>query len=127
MTTSYCVDIRQRPQDERLRRRVHVAMACFFALFILLFRLVNSTSVIDAIYILCSYTYGPLLGLFAFALLTKRDVNDRLVPWIAIASPVVCLVVNDVTKRFTDYQFGYELLMTNGLLTFMGLYLAKRK
>lgn len=127
MTTSYCVDIRQRPQDERLRRRVHLGMACIFALFILLFRLVNSTSVIDAIYILCSYTYGPLLGLFSFALLTKRDVNDRLVPWIAIASPVVCLVVNDVTKRFTDYQFGYELLMTNGLLTFMGLYLAKRK
>ena len=127
MTTSYCVDIRQRPHDERLRRRVHVGMACVFALFILMFRFVNSTSVIDAIYVMCSYTYGPLLGLFAFSLLTRRDVDDSLVPYIAIASPLICFVIDKVTLSCLGYHFGYELLMLNGLLTFIGLYLAKRK
>ena len=69
LTTSFCVDICERPDDERLRHRIHIGMAGVFVVFILLFRLLNSTSVIDAIYILCSYTYGPLLGLFAFGLL----------------------------------------------------------
>ena len=68
MTTSFCVDLCGRPDDERLRRRVHVGMAVVFVLFILLFRLVNSSSVIDAIYVMCGYTYGPLLGLFAYSL-----------------------------------------------------------
>lgn len=123
LTTSYCVDIRGRKDDERLRKRAHLGIAVVFALFILVFRVVNSTSVIDAIYILCSYTYGPLLGLFAYGLLTKRSVNDRVVPYVAIASPIVCYVLNDVVAHATGYQFGYELLMLNGALTFVGLWL----
>ena len=123
LTTSYCVDIRERKDDERLRKRAHLGIAVVFALFILVFRVVNSTSVIDAIYILCSYTYGPLLGLFAYGLLTKRSVNDRVVPYVAVASPIVCYVLNDVVAHTTDYQFGYELLMLNGALTFAGLWL----
>lgn len=123
LTTSYCVDIRGRKDDERLRKRAHLGIAVVFALFILAFRVVNSTSVIDAIYILCSYTYGPLLGLFAYGLLTKRSVNDRVVPYVAVASPIVCNVLNDVVARTTGYQFGYELLMLNGALTFAGLWL----
>ena len=97
-----------------------------FVVFILLFRMINSTSVIDAIYILCSYTYGPLLGLFAFGLLTKRGVNDRYVPAIAIASPPVCLIIDKVTTAATGYHFGYELLMMNGALTFAGLWMTGR-
>lgn len=123
LTTSYCVDIRGRKDDERLRKRAHLGIAVVFALFILAFRVVNSTSVIDAIYILCSYTYGPLLGLFAYGLLTKRSVNDRVVPYVAVASPIVCYVLNDVVAHATGYQFGYELLMLNGALTFAGLWL----
>lgn len=123
LTTSYCVDIRGRKDDERLRKRAHLGIAVVFALFILVFRVVNSTSVIDAIYILCSYTYGPLLGLFAYGLLTKRSVNDRVVPYVAVASPIVCYVLNDVVAHTTGYQFGYELLMLNGALTFAGLWL----
>ena len=88
MTTSFCVDICKRTDDEKLRKRVHLAMSVVFALFILLFRLLNSTSVIDAIYVLVSYTYGPLLGLFAFGLLTSRKPCDRFVPYIAVASPL---------------------------------------
>ena len=124
LTTSWCVDICQRADDERLRRRVHIAMAVVFVIFTLLFRMLNSTSVIDAIYILCSYTYGPLLGLFAFGLLTRRAANDRLVPYICLASPVICFLLDGVVTWLTGYRFGYELLMLNGLLTFIALWLS---
>ena len=128
MTTSFCVDICQRPRDERLRRRVHVAMAVVFMALILMVEAVNSTSVIDAIYILCSYTYGPLLGLFAFALLTRRRlVRPSLVPFIAIASPLLCYGLNLLATNCLGYQFGYELLMLNGALTFLGLWLISRR
>ena len=126
LTTSYCVDICERADDERLRRRVHIGMAVVFVVFILLFRVLNSTSVIDAIYILCSYTYGPLLGLFAFGLLTKRQANDHVVPAICVASPVLCYLLDIFVGHFTGYRFGYELLMLNGLLTFTGLWLSAR-
>ncbi len=122
LTTSYCVDIMERPDDERLRRRVHICMALAFVIFIIIFRLANSTSIIDAVYILCSYTYGPLLGLFAFSLLTKRTVNDKAVPYIAIASPILCFAIDYLTSHLTGYKFGYELLMLNGLITFCGIY-----
>lgn len=126
LTTSFCVDIIGRPHDTRLRRRVHLSLAFVFVLFILLFRAVNSTSVIDAIYILCSYTYGPLLGLFAFGLLTRRRVNDRLVPYVAIASPLICLAIDGMALRLAGYKFGYELLLLNGMITFLGLWLLRR-
>ncbi|MBQ8046743.1 MAG: sodium:solute symporter [Prevotella sp.] len=122
LTTSWCVDICERPDDERLRRRSHIGMAVVFTLFILAFRMVNSTSVIDAIYILCSYTYGPLLGLFSFGLFTRRPVNDRLVPYVCIASPLLCLALDTFAKQLFGYVFGYELLMLNGLFTFLGLW-----
>ena len=127
MTTSFCVDIKEKADDEKLRKRVHIGMAVIFATLILMVDAVNSTSVIDAIYILCSYTYGPLLGLFAYGLLTKRGVNDRVVPYIAIASPLICFALDKTVASTTCYQFGYELLMLNGLLTFLGLFLSGRK
>ena len=96
-------------------------------LFILFFKVVNSTSLIDAIYIICSYTYGPLLGLFAYGLLTKRSVNDRWVPYIAVASPLLCYAIDYGVGQATGYHFGYELLMLNGLLTFVGLYLSYKR
>ena len=123
LTTSFCVDICERKDDERLRKRVHLSVAIVFAVFILLFRLLNNTSIIDAIYILCSYTYGPLLGLFAFGLLTRRAVNDRWAPLIAVASPLVCLAIDFLSKSLLGYTFGYEMLMLNGGLTFLGLLL----
>lgn len=126
LTTTYCVDLRERPADERLRRRAHVAVALLFVLFILLFRAVNSTSLLDAIYVLCSYTYGPLLGMFGFALFVRREVTDRFVPYIAVASPMLCYVIDTVTTSLTRYRFGYELLMLNGLLTFLGLWVTGR-
>ncbi len=122
LTTCFCVDVCGRPADERLRHRVHFFMGVVFVVFMLVFRMVNSTSVIDAIYILVSYTYGPLLGLFAFGLFTRRGVNDRLVPFVAVASPLVCLAIDTLASRFLGYKFGYELLLLNGALTFGGLW-----
>ena len=127
LTTSFCVDICSRPDDERLRRRAHVGIAVVFVGFILLFKVLNSTSVIDAIYVLCSYTYGPLLGLFAFGLLTRRTVGDHLVPYICIASPLLCYALDMVAQHVWGYRFGYELLMINGALTFAGLWASKAK
>jgi Na+/proline symporter len=123
LTTCYCVDIRRQPDNELLRKRMHVVMCFIFILFILLFRAVNSTSLIDAVYILASYTYGPLLGLFTFGLFTKQQPDDRFVPYICIASPLICYALDSATQYFWDYRFGYELLMLNGLLTFVGLWL----
>ncbi|MDD7317445.1 MAG: sodium:solute symporter [Prevotella sp.] len=127
MTTSYCVDIRERHEDEPLRRKTHLAMAVVFAVIILAVDAVGSSSVIDAIYILCSYTYGPLLGLFAFGLITRRGVSGRAVPYIAIASPLLCFAIDKTVAAATGYRFGYELLMLNGALTFAGLYLSGSK
>ena len=121
LTTSFCIDIAGRGGDERLRRRTHIAVCMVFIAFILLFRAINSTSVLNAIYTLCSYTYGPLLGLFAFGMLTKRQTLDAAVPYIAIASPLVCLAIDHLVPVLTGYHFGYELLLLNGALTFAGL------
>jgi Na+/proline symporter len=126
LTTIYCVDIRGRAADERLRKRTHMVMCVLFVFFILVFRAVNSTSLIDAVYIIVSYTYGPLLGLFAFGLLTRRAVCDRLVPYIAVASPLLCFAADRVAQLLWNYHFGYELLMLNGLLTFVMLFAFKR-
>ena len=124
LTTIYCVDIMGQKDDEMLRKRTHLVMCIIFVLFILFFKVVNSTSLIDAIYIICGYTYGPLLGLFAYGLLTKRGVNDRLVPYIAVVSPLLCYAIDYGVGQMTGYRFGYELLMLNGLITFLGLYLS---
>lgn len=125
MTTSFCVDICRRPDDVRLRRAVHLGISVVFAVFILFFRMVNSTSVIDAIYILCSYTYGPLLGMFAYGLFTKGRVGDRLVPCVAVMSPVMCFIIERWARDMYGYVFGYELLMVNGGFTFVGLWLSR--
>ena len=126
LTTTWCVDIMEKKDDERLRKRTHLGFALLFVVFILAFKALNSTSVIDAIYIICSYTYGPLLGLFAFGLFTRWQVKDRYVPYIAIISPVICFAIETITRQTTGYEFGYELLMVNGLLTFVGLFLCRK-
>lgn len=127
LTTSFCVDIVGRESDEWLRKRMHILMCGFFVIFILLFKWLNSTSVIDAIFILCSYTYGPLLGLFAYGLFMKGGVRDRYVPYVAVASPLICYAIDRSVFTLFGYQFGYEMLMLNGLLTFIGLFLIRSR
>lgn len=127
LTTCYCVDIRHQPDNELLRKRIHLVMCVVFVLFILLFRYANSSSLIEVIYTLASYTYGPLLGLFTFGLFTRRMPNDTRVPYICLASPLLCYALNAATQALWDYRFGYELLMLNGLLTFAGLWLTRNE
>ena len=123
LTTSYCIDICEKPNDERLRKRVHLGMAVVFVGFILGFRALNSTNLINAIYTIVSYTYGPLLGLFAYGLFTRQPVTDRLVPYIALASPLLCYGLDMLAQHLWQYKFGYELLMLNGAITFIGLWI----
>ncbi len=121
LTTTVCVDIVQRPTDERLRRIVHPLIAVAFWAFIMVVKAVNSTSVIDAVYTVCSYTYGPLLGLFAFGLLTRRQPNGKFVPAICLISPLICYAADWYIQTTVGYKFGYELLVCNGLITFLAL------
>lgn len=127
LTTSFCIDIKRKPNDVALRRRTHIAMCFAFVSFIMLFRYVNSTSLIDALYTIVSYTYGPLLGLFAFGMLTHRQTADNLTPYIAVASPIICYLAKLMAKDLCGYEFGYELLLLNGALTFAGLYIFSSK
>jgi len=132
LTTSYCVDImgmdstENAKHAERMRQRVHILMMVAFLLCTLAFHAMQNSSVMDLIYTLVSYTYGPLLGLFAFGIFTKREPRDRVVPYIAVASPVICYLIDYTTLTLTGYKFGYEMLMFNGLLTFMGLWAVSR-
>ena len=130
LTTSFCVDILDIKESDatkakRTRQRVHILMSVVFVLIILLFRAVNDRSVIDAIYTIASYTYGPLLGLYAFGLFTKYKVHDKSVPYICLISPAICLSIDLISKSYTSYRMGYEILIINGLLTFIGLFLSK--
>lgn len=126
LTTSFCIDIlnaEKYPKEkaESIRRKTHIFISAIFVLCILAFEIIDSPSVIDTIYVLASYTYGPLLGLFIFGLFTKMQPRDKYVPFIALLSPVICIIIDKITFAYTGYTFGYELLMLNGLLTFTGL------
>lgn len=122
LTTSLCIDILQKEHDERLRKRVHLYVIVAFLLCTLAFNALGSGSVMDLIYTLVSYTYGPLLGLFAFCMLTKKQIRNKWVPYVSIASPVICYAIDAATLHLTGYKFGYEILLLNGLLTFIGLW-----
>lgn len=128
LTTSFCIDILEvnhenEAKAKRTRLAVHFIISILFAIIIVIFKALNNTSVIDAIYIIASYTYGPLLGLFTFGLFTKRQPNDRFIPYICIASPFACYALDYIVSANTGYRFGYEMLMINGLITFVALWL----
>ena len=135
LTTSFCIDILdiERPSSryyarrEKLRKRVHLLMITIFVLCILAFKSLDNPSVLDAIYTIAGYTYGPLLGLFALGMFTKRHPRRMWVPAIAVASPILCFLIDHITLMSTGYKFGYEMLMFNGFLTFTGLYFSSLK
>ena len=128
LTTSFCIDILDIQNDsekqaKRKRLMIHIAISVVFAFIILVIKEVNNRSIIDAIYMIASYTYGPLLGMFIFGLFTKRLVKDKFVPYICIISPVISFGINYVVENTTDYIFGYEILMINAAITFFGMWL----
>ncbi|AUD03887.1 sodium:solute symporter [Spirosoma pollinicola] len=128
LTTSFCVDfmnVENRPETERSRIKhiVHIGFSLLFYVVILIFRQVNSKEVITAVFDIAGYTYGPLLGLYAFGMFNKRPVIDWVVPFICLASPILTYIINEHSAAwFGGYQFGFERLLLNGLFTYVGLW-----
>lgn len=133
LTTSFTVDIlgTKGKTEEiivKIRKRVHIGMAIIMGITIFIFNLLNNTSVIDAVYILASYTYGPILGLFAFGIFMKQQVRDKYIPLVAIISPILCFILQMNSEVwFNGYQFSYELLIFNASFTFIGLCILIKK
>jgi Na+/proline symporter len=107
-----------------MRFKVHLGMASVLFLMILIFKQANNDAIINELFKIAGYTYGPLLGMYAFGFYTNRNVRDRLVPYICIVSPIICYVLNvNSTTWFGGFEFGFLILALNGLLTFLGLWI----
>lgn len=135
LTSSFCIDIlgMQRnttfteAQKKKTRQMVHLSFAAIFLLFVMLFKWINDPSMIGVILKVAAYTYGPLLGLFTFGIITKRTVQDKLVPIICVLAPLLCLLIDKNQKiLFGSFEIGLELLIINGLITFSGLFLISK-
>ncbi len=134
LTTSFCLDVIQTDKkfDEKkqtkIRHWVHIGFSFLLLIAILISEFIPKTSILDLIFTSAAFTYGPLLGLFVFGLFTKRNAADKFVPAISIASVLItCILYFYSADLFNGYKFGYELLLFNGLFTFIGLYFFSRK
>lgn len=132
LTTSFCIDFLGLNKKDSITEKtrtgiryiVHISIAIIFFVSILIFKSLNNTAVIDKLFTIAGYTYGPLLGLFSFGLFTRRKVFDKATPFIAIFSPVVCYILSKYSvELFNGYKFGFELLLLNGLITYLGLWI----
>jgi Na+/proline symporter len=136
LTASFCIDILGIQRNENLteeqrkktRQKVHLTFAAIFLIAVLVFKAINESSMIDVILKIATYTYGPLLGLFTFGILTKRNVMDNFVPYICVAAPIISFLVDKFQKQlFGSYEIGNELLILNGLITFVFLFIFSKK
>jgi len=132
LTTSFCIDFlnfSKKAEEQRRRQKfmVHVGFSLLFLIIIVIFREINERSVIDAVLNIAGYTYGPLLGLFSFGVFTKRIVNDKLVPLICVISPALSYILSSNSEAwFSGYKFGIEILIANGIITFLGLWIISK-
>ena len=135
LTTAFCIDMldfdkssMSEQQKKKVRLSVHVGFSVLLLIVILIFYRINNSAVIDAIFRIATYTYGPLLGLYAFGFMTKSAVRDRWVPVVCFLAPVLTYVINENSEAWLGgYKFGYELLLVNGLVTFVGLLILSKK
>ncbi|MBL0103864.1 MAG: sodium:solute symporter [Bacteroidetes bacterium] len=135
LTASFCIDFlnmkkskASEEEKKKTRIRVHLSFAVLLLLVIILFRVINDDSVITELFTVAGYTYGPLLGLYAFGLISKKTPNDRWVPIVCIISPLLCYILNvNSVQWLSGYKFGFELLIVNGILTSVGLWLISGK
>jgi Na+/proline symporter len=136
LTTSFTIDflgLNKRKdlndnQKKKLRYAVHFSFAILLLVVIVIFRAINDRAVIDKLFTVAGYTYGPLLGLYAFGLFTRFNVKDKYVPYVAVSSPILCYLLSEFSVELLNgYKFGFELLIINGLITFIGLLLLRRK
>lgn len=134
LTTSFCVDFlefdkkenQNHPKLIRTRHTVHIVFSVIMLLVILVFKIINDDSVVNAIFKAAGYTYGPLLGLFAFGMISKREVRDKLVPWLCILAPILSFATDSVSYRLTGYNIGFELIILNGFITFLLLLISSK-
>jgi Na+/proline symporter len=132
LTTSFCIDFlnfKNKKEDRRRREKfiVHLGFSLLFLVIIVVFKEINERSVIDAVLNIAGYTYGPLLGLFSFGILTKRKVNDRMVPLVCVLAPILSYILSvNSEKLFGGYKISIEILVINGLITFAGLWLVSK-
>lgn len=136
LTSTFCIDIigiQRRPdlseaEQKKIRQRVHLTFAAIFLVFVLIFKWVNDPSMIGLLLKIAAYTYGPLLGLFTFGIMTKRVVNDKWVPYVCVAAPILCFILDKFQKDLLgSYEVGLELLIINGAITFIGLLFISKK
>lgn len=134
LTTSFCFDFleigKNYPKEKQVavRKKVHLGFTFLMFFAILVFRWINDQSVINAVFIIAGYTYGPLLGLYSFGLFTKWKVKDKMVPYLAISAPVLAFIISQNSEKLLwGYKFGFEVLILNGLLMFLGLYFFRKK
>ncbi|MBD8347186.1 sodium:solute symporter [Dysgonomonas sp. HGC4] len=126
LTTSFCVDILGMNQNNdkeanTTRKRVHIGMSIVFILVILFIHHIGQDNILNTIYKVASYTYGPLLGLFGLGLFTKVQIKDKFAPIVCILTPIICYLIEETLAASFNYKVGYEILMLNGLLTVIGL------
>ena len=133
LTTSFCVDFldiekKQKSKQKKIRKRTHIGMSILLVIVIIIFKYILNSNVIDSLLTVAGYTYGPLLGLFAFGIFTNYKVKDKYVWIVALSSVIlIMLIANIPPENLGGYVVGYELLPINGLLTFIGLILIRRK
>ena len=133
LTTSFCVDFldiekKEASLQKGLRKRIHIVISVLLIVVIISFKYLLDSSVIDTLLTVASYTYGPLLGLFSFGIFTKWKINDQWVWLVAIISVAITAVLGNLPAEYLGgYHFNYELLIVNGLITFLGLVLIRRK
>ena len=135
LTISFCIDFMgfnkrkdlSEKRKQKIRQFAHAGFAVLFFIIILVLYAVNNQTVIDLVYLLASYTYGPLLGFFFFGLLTKYNVKDKFMPYVAVGSPLLCYILDFAGKEFLGFGFGFTILIMNGLITFAAMYLLRER
>lgn len=131
LTTSFCVDIldvnkKDNQKSTTTRKKVHIWMSISLAIVTILIHYIGQENILNTIYKIASYTYGPLLGMFAWGLFTKKQVIDKLVPFVCIIAPIVCYIIESLLMKYYNYKVGYEILILNGLITILGLYIIRK-
>jgi len=132
LTTAFYTDFmnnerKSEREKKKLRNKINIAVAFVLIAIIMIFKAVNNDSVINTVFTIASYTYGPLLGLFSFGLFTKYPVKDKFVPIVAILSPAMAYLINNISIQWFGFYFGYTILLLNGMITFIGLWMIRKK